>query len=238
MKKLIKQFLPKKLITKLSILHCEYFGGYAARSYSQEGEDMILRRIFEKQRSGFYLDVGAHHPKRFSNTYFFYRRGWSGINIDAMPGSMVKFNKLRSRDINLEVGVSAKRETLKYYVFNETALNSFSEQLTLERDGVGSYHVVKTIDVAVFPLSEILEKYVGDREVDFMTIDVEGKDLEVLKSNNWERYRPSFVLVECFGTDDVDAVVKNNETVKFMMARGYSMFAKTVNTVFFKRSSK
>src|SRR4051794_14772116 len=67
-------------------------------SYSQEGEDMILRRFFEEHGKGFYVDVGAHHPKRFSNTYSFYKQGWSGINIDAMPGSMARFRRVRPRD--------------------------------------------------------------------------------------------------------------------------------------------
>jgi len=68
---------------------------YALKSYSQEGEDMILRRIFEDNETGFYVDVGAHHPARFSNTNYFYKRGWRGLNIDAMPGSMSKFKKYR-----------------------------------------------------------------------------------------------------------------------------------------------
>jgi hypothetical protein len=74
-------------------------------SYAQEGEDMVLRRIFEDQPLGFYVDVGAHHPVRFSTTYFFYRRGCRGINIDATPGSMDAFRRLRPRDINLEVAI-------------------------------------------------------------------------------------------------------------------------------------
>lgn len=61
-------------------------------------------KSFRKKKIGFYVDVGAHHPMRFSNTYFFYRMGWSGINIDAMPGSMKEFKKYRRRDINLELG--------------------------------------------------------------------------------------------------------------------------------------
>ena len=65
-------------------------------SYSQEGEDLVLRKIFKKQDKGFYVDVGAHHPKRFSNTFLLYKKGWNGINIDATPGSMKLFNKFRS----------------------------------------------------------------------------------------------------------------------------------------------
>ena len=81
---------------------------WQVRSWSQEGEDMILHRIFGGKKSGFYVDVGAHHPKRFSNTYFFYCHGWRGINIDAMPGRMKLFNQWRPKDINLEMGVAEK----------------------------------------------------------------------------------------------------------------------------------
>jgi len=94
LKRIVKAILPKYLIEKLIIIKNNYFDGYALKSYSQEGEDMILRRLFEKQNTGFYVDVGAHHPKRFSNTFFFYKKGWRGINIDAMPNSMSLFNKL------------------------------------------------------------------------------------------------------------------------------------------------
>jgi hypothetical protein len=64
---------------------------YLNQSYSQEGEDMVLYRTFETVKEGFYVDVGAHHPDRFSNTYKFYKQGWRGINIDAMPGGMDPF---------------------------------------------------------------------------------------------------------------------------------------------------
>src|SRR5580700_9536062 len=95
-------------------------------SYAQEGEDMVMRRFFESRATpGFYVDVGAHHPQRFSNTYFFYRQGWRGINIDAMPGSMKAFETLRPRDINIEAAVSAEHQSLTYAIFNEPALNSF-----------------------------------------------------------------------------------------------------------------
>ena len=99
LKQIVKAILPKYLIEKLIIIKNNYFDGFSLKSYSQEGEDMILRRLFEKQKTGFYVDVGAHHPKRFSNTFFFYKKGWSGINIDAMPNSMRLFDKIRPRDI-------------------------------------------------------------------------------------------------------------------------------------------
>ena len=129
LKKLIKFILPRKVVRVITDLKNYYLDGYALKSYSQEGEDMILRRLFENQTKGFYVDVGAHHPIRFSNTYFFYKKGWRGINIDAMPGSMKLFNKIRPRDINIEKAISDKKEVLTYYVFNDPALNGFSKKL-------------------------------------------------------------------------------------------------------------
>ena len=73
LKKILKTLLPKLLVKRLIEFRNNYLDGYSLKSYSQEGEDMILRRLFEKQIQGFYVDVGAHHPKRFSNTYYFYK---------------------------------------------------------------------------------------------------------------------------------------------------------------------
>jgi hypothetical protein len=92
----IKDFLKR-------IIYAYRWDSWQRSSWSQEGEDLILARIFGDKPDGFYVDVGAHHPKRFSNTYYFYRRGWRGINIDAMPGSMLAFNRLRPSDINIEL---------------------------------------------------------------------------------------------------------------------------------------
>ena len=100
----------KKLISRISNVRYYFFDGYAKKSYSQEGEDLILQRFFEKQAVGFYVDVGAHHPRRYSNTYLFYKKGWSGINIDAMPNSMKRFDKYRPRDINIEKPISEKNK--------------------------------------------------------------------------------------------------------------------------------
>src|SRR5436309_16100262 len=88
----------------------ERFGArtYGNLAYSQEGEDLVLRRIFETQAKGIYVDVGAHHPFRFSNTCLLHKRGWRGINIDAMPGSMTLFERFRPLDVNLELGVGVE----------------------------------------------------------------------------------------------------------------------------------
>jgi FkbM family methyltransferase len=206
---------------------------YACRSYSQEGEDRVLDRFFGFREPGFYVDVGAHHPHRFSNTHLFYKRGWRGINIDAMPGSMVPFRRLRRRDINLEMGVGEISGTAKFFVFNEPALNTFDET-TAKAHTRPEWQVTRTIDVAIEPLSVILKQYLpAGTNIDFFSVDVEGRDLNVLKSNDWSLFRPEVILVESLGKDLSE--LQTDETVLFLKAVGYTPYAKTVNTFFFTR---
>jgi hypothetical protein len=107
-------------------------------AFSQEGEDLILESIFQNKfngfkTNGFYIDIGAHHPQRFSNTYYFYLKGWKGINIDALPEGMRKFQDLRPRDINLEIPIAEKNQVLTYYEFEEPAFNGFHPLISQER---------------------------------------------------------------------------------------------------------
>lgn len=235
----MKKYLPKaiKYFGKrlLDFFSWDPWGG---RSWSQEGEDMILRRIFEKKTKGFYIDVGAHHPRRFSNTYLFYVLGWSGLNIDAMPGSMISFSKDRPRDINIEVGIGLNECQLDYFVFNEPALNGFSKELSYERhDPDSAYQINKIIKVNVLPLSAVLDGNLPvGQNIDFMSVDVEGLDFEVLKSNDWAKYRPKFVLVEVLGSSLHE--IEKSSIGRLMTEVEYEIYAKCVNTVFFKAADQ
>lgn len=229
---MLKTILPKKVKEKLIDINNNYLDGYALKSYSQEGEDMILRRLFERQKTGFYVDVGAHHPKRFSNTYFFYKKGWKGINIDAMPNSMKLFNKLRPRDINIEKPISDKKQTLTYYAFNEPALNGFSKKLSEERDGKENYFIEFTKDIETSTLEEILDHNLPhNHQIDFLSIDVEGLDFMVLKSNSFEKYKPKVILIEILNSSLSD--IEDSEIAIFLKQVKYSIYAKAMNTVIF-----
>lgn len=232
LKELLKILLPSIGIKVLMNFKNNYLDGYSLKSYSQEGEDMILRRLFENRTKGFYVDVGAHHPKRFSNTYFFYKKGWRGINIDAMPNSMNLFNRIRARDINIEKPVSDKKQVLTYYAFNEPALNGFSKELSEERNGKGSYFIEFTKDIETTTLEEILDSSLPEnQQIDFLSIDVEGLDLMVLKSNNFEKYKPKVILIEILGNSLEETW--NSEITKYLVQNKYSLHSKTINTVFF-----
>ncbi|WP_459200955.1 FkbM family methyltransferase [Methanococcus sp. CF] len=193
---------------------------------------MILRRFFETQKTGFYVDVGAHHPKRFSNTYILYEMGWRGINIDAMPGSMKRFNKIRCRDINIEKPISDRQELLTYYSFNEPALNGFSKDLSEQRDGKNGYYIISEKNIETTTLESILDDYLPkNQQIDLLSIDVEGLDYRVLKSNNFEKYRPKVILIEILENDFEN--IFNNEIYCYLYNINYSVYAKTVNTIFF-----
>ena len=233
MKVFLKRILPKGVLSFILNFKNDNLDVYAFKSYSQEGEDMILRRIFEKQSTGFYIDVGAHHPKRFSNTYFFYKKGWNGINIDAMPGSMKPFARIRSRDLNVEKPISSKKQVLTYFAFNEPALNGFSKELSKERDGLNTFKIEFTKEIETVTLEEVLDENLASNQViDFLSIDVEGLDFDVIKSINIQKYRPRVILVEILGSSLSD--MHQDPIYDFLFKEDYTLHAKAVNTVIFK----
>lgn len=200
-------------------------------SYSQEGEDLVLARIFGAHALGVYVDVGAHHPLRFSNTHRFYLQGWRGVNIEPNPDLYEAFRHARPGDINLTCGVSDSYGTLTYYMFDEPALNSFDPELSESRQG-GAYKIVETRLLDVVPLSAILNQCLQPgTPIHFLSVDVEGLDLQVLQSNDWERHRPLCVVAECLQSD-VQTVLAS-QVHGFMRAQGYRLFAKTFNSVFY-----
>jgi FkbM family methyltransferase len=206
----------------------------ARLSFSQEGEDSILARYFEgNSRPGFFVDVGAHHPIRFSNTFHLYLRGWRGINLDAQPGSMQAFDRLRPRDINLEAAVGQEAGVLTLTQFDEPALNTLDRSLVASRVAAG-YRVVGTTSVNVVSLGSVLDRHrPAATPIDLMTIDVEGLDLDVLASNDWGRHRPRVLCVESLREQRAD---EGDATLKFCEALAYRQFAATHNTIFLESS--
>lgn len=232
MKSLFRKIIPDKLLAVIRCIRNHKSEEYCVKSYAQEGEDMVLRRIFEGQSSGFFVDVGAHHPWRFSNTHFFYKLGWSGINIEPNPEAIGAFNSARKRDINLQFGVSDNVGTLTYYQFDESALNTFDYEVAKSRLAKTPYKLMASSQISVKRLDVILSEYLPKNiSIDFMTIDVEGFDFAVLKSNNWELYKPKCVLVEVLGMP-LETVMES-EIYQFMKNQKYVLLAKTYNTLFF-----
>ena len=206
-------------------------------SYSQQGEDIILRILFAGVQRGFYVDVGAFHPMRFSNTYYFYKRGWRGINIDTTPGALNAFHKYRPRDINLEAAIARTPREMTLFMFKEAAINTLSPGLVELHSQQPGRQVVSSKTVRTRTLCEILDKYLpGGQEIDFLSVDVEGCDLEVLQSNRWNEHLPKVVLCEDLTLKNVEEVGKS-DVYKFLRNKGYELFSKCFHTLIFAHSS-
>jgi FkbM family methyltransferase len=207
---------------------------WARIAYAQEGEDILLDRLLSKQGHGFYVDVGAHHPKRFSNTQYFYLRGWRGINIEPNPVVVEIFKQMRRRDINLQLGVSDQKGELIYYEFDDPALNTFDESLRCERERSTSYKCIGTQNIRVEPLAHVLETHLPrGQTIDFLTVDVEGLDMNVLRSNDWRRFRPRCVVSEALNADLLPASLQSSPLVTYMQEQDYRLVAKTCNSWLF-----
>ena len=231
--KSIKQILPSNIYQYILSIYDKYSNPFYQKSYAQEGEDIVLQRFLAEVKKGFYVDVGAHHPKRFSNTYTYYKKGWRGINIEPRPGSKTLFDKIRPRDINLELPVNSVEEELTYYIFNEPALNGFSKEDSQMRDGVGEYKIIDKIKIKTRTLKNILDQYLSEgQHIDFLSVDVEGLDMEVLRSNDWSKYKPDIILVEDKNFDFTEPM--KSMVFSFLIIQGYTVVAKTFNTLVFK----
>ena len=163
-------------------------------SYAQNREDVLLNRVFSECASGFYIDVGACHPVVHSVTKLFYERGWRGINIEPLPSAYEILAADRERDINLRMGLSDREGTLTFYeCARSVELSTFCEEQAddLRRQG---FELVKH-STPVSTLARVCEQHAG-QTIDFLKIDVESFEREVLQGADWARYRPRVVVVE------------------------------------------
>lgn len=228
----LQAILPQNILERYRQLKFLYGFKFGQRTWSQEGEDMILRRIFSG-KDGFYVDIGAHHPYRYSNTYLLYKNGWHGINVDALPDAIELFRKYRPLDININVGITGINGEMQYFEFNDPAFNTFdanSAQRVIRQRNHAKLR--RRILVNTMKLRDLLAKEIReDSVIDFMNIDVEGLDFEVLQSNDWDKYRPKVLAVEAQWTS-LEAILRS-ELGCYLAGQRYEIYGKCVNTVFF-----
>ncbi len=237
----LKRSLPSSLVRMMRDVVESLPFLWKRKYYGQFGEDAVLQNIFREKAwrqaaiskaakihsgRGFYVDIGAFAPIQHSNTYWFYRRGWSGINIDATPGSMKIFRRLRRRDTNLELAVSSHEGELTYYCWGvpnvmNTTSKEVADQLTLQGGQLPEKLTIKSRT-----LEHILDEHLPKGQgIDFLTVDVENHNFEVIKSNNWTKYRPRIVLVEADNNcATLDAIIASEMNI-FFKSKGYQVCA-------------
>ena len=203
--------------------------------FGQEGEDILLTRVFGNKTNGFFVDVGAHHPTRFSNTYMLSLNGWSGINIDANQHSINQFELTRSRDINICRSIGVNDVSRKYFCFAESALNTFDEEIA--QMYVRNGHKIDRIEsLKTTGLGVLLDANVKPGTlIDLLNIDVEGLELEVIRSNDWSKYAPVVVVVEILNVTVEQAI--EHEVTKTIQSNGYVLSSKLFNSCIYVKSN-
>lgn len=217
------------------ILLSPLYDWFGKRSFAQSGEDVIVDGELGRKKKGVYVDVGAFHPKLFSNTYLFYKRGWSGVCIEPRPGARADFLKVRPRDTFLEYGVGKQKDVMEYFEFGDGATNTFSPEQAEKNIKEAGRKLIRKVNVVVMPLADLLAGCVAEGEqIDLMSVDVEGMDLEVLASNDWDKFRPKVLICEDLDFDFLN--LKSSKVVGFMMKKGFKLIAKTPYSLIMKDS--
>ena len=223
-----KKYLKNNLIS--------IFGAYAPSilwkkiSYSQAGEDIILGNLFQNKSNGTYIDVGCHHPFRNSNTYLLYKMGWKGLCVDPGPKVGKLFSIWRPKDIFLNVAIAEQDGRSQLYIFNDPALNSLSTEQVVNYNNFEDFKLVEEITVPTTTLKEIYKAHESVLlDVDVLSVDVEGLDLVVLKSNNWVSLRPKVVVFELRNANLLN--ISDDQCYQFMNGLGYELYVKTENNL-------
>src|SRR5947209_527868 len=165
-------------------------------SYAQNREDVLLHRALAGQTPGFYIDVGANDPTACSISKAFYEMGWHGINIEPAREVFHRLAAERPRDINLNIGLSNRPQTLRFHeCVNEPTLSTFSPSLAAWWTATPRGLVFQERRVPVLTLAQVCEQYVR-QPIDFLSIDVELHEREVIEGQDWTRWRARVVVVE------------------------------------------
>jgi FkbM family methyltransferase len=212
---------------------------WARQSHSQQGEDLIVESICDALRIAqpTYLDIGAADPCQDNNTYLFYEKHCRGVLVEPNPAFCRKIKAVRPGDtvLNVGAGTSGERETVTdYYVIggrDGDYLNTFSkaqvDDIVAKSQGFRS--VVKTIKMPLVNINRIIEQHFKTAP-NFLSIDTEGLDLAILRTLDFDRFRPSILCVETLviGTTRVETAI-----VDLLKAKGYVVRGSTfVNTIF------
>ena len=208
---------------------------YRKGSYSQSGEDLIVKFIFDEigiANPG-YLDIGAHHPYYLSNTALFYELGSRGINIEPDPFLFKNFVQYRYEDINLNIGITDRSGEQDFYVMNVPTLNTFSKE-DAERFGLeGAYKIEKILKMKTEKIQNIITQYANNRFPQFLSLDAEGIDELIIDSIDFIKNFPIVICVETLSFSSTGKGIKNSALIKKIIDKGYLKYADTyINTIF------
>ena len=208
------------------------------QSYAQVGEDLIVDHLFHSVGVCFpaYLEIGTNHPKFGNNTYKLYRNGCRGVLIEADPSLIPLIKRTRPKDKTLNVGVGERGGVLnKFFVFTQSAINTFDPKEAEIRQGTGE-KLKCTVDVPIQTINEIICAHFPATP-DFLSLDVEGLDMTVLKTLDMQAYPIPVICVETCLFSQTHLKESNTEIISFMEEAGYFVYASTyINSIFVNKT--
>jgi hypothetical protein len=194
---------------------------YLNKSFSQNGEDLATARLMENHPTGRYIDVGAHHPFRFSNTALLNLNGWTGINIDPNPSSIADFNSIRPHDNNVCAALGSANSISNYYEFQESALNTFSEDMVKKHSsqGIFPYRITRT---QIVNSKQFLEP-IFTPDTYFFSVDAEGMDIEILEDLDFDKFYPCWIVMEnqSFSMAEFEKFILTNSFLRNYQTKGW-----------------
>lgn len=222
-------------------------GSKAQPSYSQAGEDQITRYLFDclKISNPSFLDIGTNHPFIGNNTYYFYIRGARGVCIEPDPELYRLIKKHRQRDLIINAGIGvgeAKEADLYIFPHPYSGWNTFSQEEARRREKETGIPVKTTHKLPLLNINQVIKQNFPSWP-NLISIDVEGMDLEILQSLDFESYKPEVICAESITFSTKNEEMKVKEIIDFIESKGYFVFGDThINTVFcrtdaYKKSS-
>jgi FkbM family methyltransferase len=207
----------------------------AKHSYSQAGEDLIIDFVAKAMQieDMTYLDIGAHHPTQFSNTYLFYRRGQKGVLVEPDPELSGAIRRARPRDICIEAGVGLhSTKASQFFVMSTRTLSTFSEIEAKRYEAMGQ-RIEKVLEIPMVTLDEVFADRFSNKKPTLVSIDVEGLDFDVLSTLDFDNCRPAIVCIETLQYSETREEIKDARIAQMMSENGYFAFGDTyINTVF------
>jgi FkbM family methyltransferase len=208
-------------------------------SFSQSGEDLIILSIFNfiGLRQPTYLDIGAYHPYHLSNTALLYQKGFRGVNIEPNPDLISLFARERPDDINLNLGIANTPGEMEYYMMSTPTLNTFS-RAEAEHYCAEGYTITARTKIPVRTITDVVNTYCAGQFPDFLSLDIEGLELSILKGIDYDQSSPTVICVETLGFSTQRKGTKDQDVISFLLDQGYFIYADTyINTIFLKRKA-
>ena len=187
-------------------------------SYSLTSVDLLVNYIFKNKSRGIFIDVGCNHPVFNNNTYLLYKRGWNGLNIDLDSQSIDLFNYFRTKDLNICSAISSSESEEDYFFYHDKSpINTINKEITKIHNAKPT---IKKLNTKT--LDQVLKNSkFSNEKIDFLSIDVEGHELEVLKGFNLIKYSPKIISIEFLDNNLTKIDVKNFELANVINSKLY-----------------